>query len=100
MSLIINSSGKIELLSNASKAIRRALAHNLADMSRLYDELADVAKSHSLNTATGEALDKLADMYGIQRKNACVPSGGYGRCSEESDQALRTRLQYIVRGYA
>jgi phage-related baseplate assembly protein len=97
MPLIINSNGKIELISPAQKYLRGAAHQDFMD--KLYDELTKVANNQSLTVATGEALDKLADIYGVRRMNSCSPDGEFTECHEESDEALRTRVKYLVRGY-
>lgn len=97
MPLIINSDGKIELLTPAQKYLRSYAFHDFMDSLNI--KLDDIVKSQSLSVATGEALDKLANIYDVKRVDACTPDGEYGECSEESDEALRTRLKYIARGY-
>jgi phage-related baseplate assembly protein len=75
MPLIINSNGKVERLSLLAKMVRR--------ISKI---------PVSLNTATGDALDRLASIYSIKRMVVSSPEGEF---DEESDEALRTRLQCI-----
>lgn len=92
MPLIINSGGKVELITPDQKILRSI--HNSINMPNI------LGIDWGLGTATGEALDRLSSVYGVQRKSACVPSAeGYGGCDEETDEALRTRIQCIVRGY-
>jgi phage-related baseplate assembly protein len=97
MPLIINSSGKIELITPVDKYLRSAAYQDY--MTDLYNQLTKVATNQSLSVATGEALDRLANIYDVRRMDSCPPDGEYGGCNEESDEALRTRLRYIARGY-
>jgi uncharacterized phage protein gp47/JayE len=89
MSLIINSNGKVERLPPFTKMIRRVV-RDLQTQARAINIGLD------LDVATGDALDKLADLYGVRRANASCSDGEF---CEESDEALRNRMLYIVRGY-
>jgi hypothetical protein len=64
MPFIINSHGKAVRRDPLTKLFMDAATANL---SKLYEELQIV---NSLNKATGEALDRLVEVYGIERKDA------------------------------
>lgn len=62
MPLIINSKGKAQRIHPLDQFFTAVSAQHL---SKLYDELANV----SLHKATGEALDRLAEIWNLPRKD-------------------------------
>ena len=92
MSLIINSNGKVEHLHPFTKMIRRAIRNIEAAAAAANVANNIVSKGLFLDTATGDALDKLADLYGVRRVNASCPKGEF---CEESDEALRARMLHM-----
>ena len=97
MPLIINSTGKVKRLSTLQKYLKSVAYQQYIE--QLTGRLSEALDKIKTDMASAEALDKLADIYGVRRMNAASPDGEYCGCAEESDEALRTRLKYLVRGY-
>jgi uncharacterized phage protein gp47/JayE len=71
MPLIITSNGKAKRVSPLSKLFFQTMAEQL---SQLHNELMQMTKLHTLDEATGEALDKLSKTWGIVRKDELLGS--------------------------